>query len=146
MVLNELYFAEINIAKRLKLLNRKAIMLDEANMDYLVCELENKDGIKYAQLQKKAIYESLKNGVFILTGGPGTGKTTVIKALLRIFSDIGLNTALCAPTGRASKRMSEATGSNAKTIHRLLEVMPGGEYSTEPKFNRNNANPNRAAG
>ncbi|MBR2944426.1 MAG: ATP-dependent RecD-like DNA helicase [Clostridia bacterium] len=140
VVLNELYFAEINIAKRLKLLNRKAIMLDEANMDYLVCELENKDGIKYAQLQKKAIYESLKNGVFILTGGPGTGKTTVIKALLRIFSDIGLNTALCAPTGRASKRMSEATGSNAKTIHRLLEVMPGGEYSTEPKFNRNNAN------
>ena len=140
VALNELYFAEINIAKKLKLINRKAIMLNEANLEYLVSEIEARDGIKYAQLQKKAIYESLKNGVTILTGGPGTGKTTVIKALIRIFENIGLGCALCAPTGRAAKRMSEATLYDAKTIHRLLEVKPNNEASDEPIFNRNNTN------
>lgn len=137
VALNELYFAEMNIAKRLKLINRKAIMLDNANLEYVVADLEARDGIKYAHLQKKAIYESLKNGVSILTGGPGTGKTTVIKALIRIFDNIGISYALCAPTGRASKRMSEATGCEAKTIHRLLDVSSGEEFSDEPKFNKN---------
>lgn len=137
VALNELYFAEMNIAKRLKLINRKAIMLDNANLEYVVADLEARDGIKYAHLQKKAIYESLKNGVSVLTGGPGTGKTTVIKALIRIFDNIGISYALCAPTGRASKRMSEATGCDAKTIHRLLDVSSGEELSNEPKFNKN---------
>ena len=137
VALNELYFAEMNIAKRLKLINRKAIMLDNANLEYVVADLEARDGIKYAHLQKKAIYESLKNGVSVLTGGPGTGKTTVIKALIRIFDNIGISYALCAPTGRASKRMSEATGCEAKTIHRLLDVSSGEEFSDEPKFNKN---------
>ncbi len=136
LVLNDLYFAEINIAKKLMLVNRKAIMLDNANLEYIVAELEARDRIKYAHLQKKAIYESLKNGVTVLTGGPGTGKTTVIKALIRIFDNIGINYALCAPTGRASKRMSEATGCEAKTIHRLLDVTSGGEYSDEPRFTK----------
>ena len=137
VALNELYFAEMNIAKRLKLINRKAIMLDNANLEYVVADLEAKDGIKYAHLQKKATYESLKNGVSVLTGGPGTGKTTVIKALIRIFDNIGISYALCAPTGRASKRMSEATGCDAKTIHRLLDVSSGEELLNEPKFNKN---------
>ncbi|MBO5091435.1 MAG: ATP-dependent RecD-like DNA helicase, partial [Clostridia bacterium] len=137
VALNELYFAEMNIAKRLKLINRKAIMLDNANLEYVVADLEARDGIKYAHLQKKAIYESLKNGVSVLTGGPGTGKTTVIKALIRIFDNIGISYALCAPTGRASKRMSEATGCDAKTIHRLLDVSSGEELSNEQKFNKN---------
>lgn len=137
VALNELYFAEMNIAKRLKLINRKAIMLDNANLEYVVADLEARDGIKYAHLQKKAIYESLKNGVSVLTGGPGTGKTTVIKALIRIFDNIGISYALCAPTGRASKRMSEATGCEAKTIHRLLDVSSGEELLNEPKFNKN---------
>lgn len=137
VALNELYFAEMNIAKRLKLINRKAIMLDNANLEYVVADLEARDGIKYAHLQKKAIYESLKNGVSVLTGGPGTGKTTVIKALIRIFDNIGISYALCAPTGRASKRMSEATGCDAKTIHRLLDVSSGEELLNEPKFNKN---------
>ena len=140
IVLNELYFAEINISKKLKLINRKAVMLNDANLEYMVSEIEEQNSIKYAQLQKKAIYEALKNGVTVLTGGPGTGKTTVIKALIRIFENIGLDCALCAPTGRASKRMSEATGYDAKTIHRLLEVLPGNEYSDEPTFNRNSTN------
>ena len=141
VALSELYFAEINISKRLKHINRKAIALENANLEYVVSNLEDRDSIKYAVLQKKAIYEALKNGVMVLTGGPGTGKTTVIKALLKIFSNLGMSCALCAPTGRASKRMSEATGDESKTIHRLLEVATGNELSDEPKFARNNSNP-----
>ena len=141
VALGALYFAEINISKRLKHINRHAISLSDANMEYVVANLEARDGIKYASLQKKAIFEALKNGVTVLTGGPGTGKTTVIKALLHIFNNLDMKSALCAPTGRASKRMSEATGHEAKTIHRLLEVSTGNEYSDEPKFARNNSNP-----
>ena len=141
VALSELYFSEINIAKRLKHINRKAIALENANLEYVVTELEARDTIKYAVLQKKAIYEALKNGVMVLTGGPGTGKTTVIKALLRIFANLGMTSALCAPTGRAAKRMSEATGEEAKTIHRLLEVSTGAELNDDAKFARNNTNP-----
>ena len=139
--LNELYFAEINIAKRLKYINRKAMALDNANLDYIVADIEARDGIKYASLQKKAIYEAIKSGVMILTGGPGTGKTTVIKVLLQIFNHLSITCSLCAPTGRASKRMSEATGEESKTIHRLLEVTTGSNLENEPKFARNNSNP-----
>ncbi len=141
VALNYLYFAEINIAKKLKHINRHAISLDNANLDYVVSQLEAKDGIEYAVMQKKAIFESLKNGVMVLTGGPGTGKTTVVRALLHIFNHLDMRCALCAPTGRASKRMSEATGEEAKTIHRLLEVSPNKDFSDEPKFLRNNSNP-----
>lgn len=137
LTLNELYFAEINIAKRLHLLNRKAISFENSNLDSMVARLEENEGIKYAHLQKRAIYESLKNGVTVLTGGPGTGKTTVIKALTRIFDNLGLSYALCAPTGRAAKRMSEQAGVDAKTVHRLLEVTVGAEYSDAPKFGKN---------
>ncbi|MBO5379216.1 MAG: ATP-dependent RecD-like DNA helicase [Clostridia bacterium] len=137
LTLNELYFAEINIAKRLHLLNRKAISFENSNLDSMVARLEESEGIKYAHLQKRAIYESLKNGVTVLTGGPGTGKTTVIKALTRIFDNLGLSYALCAPTGRAAKRMSEQAGVDAKTVHRLLEVTVGAEYSDAPKFGKN---------
>ena len=137
LALNELYFAEINIAKRLHLLNRKAISFENSNLDAMVLKLEAREGIKYASLQKKAIFESLKNGVTVLTGGPGTGKTTVIKALISIFDSLGLSYALCAPTGRAAKRMSEQAGVDAKTVHRLLEVSVGNESSSVPKFGKN---------
>ena len=141
VALNHLYFAEINIAKKLNHINNHAISLDNANLEYVVSELEGRDGIEYAVMQKKAIFESLKNGITVLTGGPGTGKTTVVKALLHIFNYLDMKCALCAPTGRASKRMSEATGTEAKTIHRLLEVSPTKDMSNEPKFLRNNSNP-----
>ena len=141
VVLNELYFAEINIAKKLLQINRNVVSLGEANVEYIIDELENSIGIKYAALQKKAIWESVENGVTILTGGPGTGKTTVIKALLHIFGRFGVSCALCAPTGRAAKRMSEATQNEAKTIHRLLEMSSGNEYSNKPRFMRDNSNP-----
>ena len=141
VVLNDLYFAEINIAKKLLALNRGAISFGDANIEYMIEELEANSGIKYASLQKKAIWESVGNGVTILTGGPGTGKTTVIKAVLQIFSRLGVSCALCAPTGRAAKRMSEATQSEARTIHRLLEVSSGTEYSDKPRFMRDASNP-----
>ena len=141
VALNYLYFAEMNIAKKLKHINRHAISLDNANLEYVVGNLEARDGIEYAVMQKKAIFESLKNGVTVLTGGPGTGKTTVVKALLHIFNHLDMKCALCAPTGRAAKRMSEATGEEAKTIHRLLEVSPNKSLSDEPQFLRNSSNP-----
>ena len=141
VVLNDLYFSEINIAKKLLSLNRGAISFGEANVEYIIEELEASGGIKYAAMQKKAIWESVINGVTVLTGGPGTGKTTVIKAVLQIFARLGVSCALCAPTGRAAKRMSEATQSEARTIHRLLEVSSGAEFSNKPRFMRDAANP-----
>lgn len=141
VALNELYFAEINIAKRLKHLDNSIKDISDANIEHIISDIEATNGIKYASMQKKAIYESIKNGVMVLTGGPGTGKTTVIKALLQIFSRLGMKCALCAPTGRAAKKMSETTQAEAKTIHRLLDVTPGGEFSEKPKFKRDNANP-----
>ncbi|MBR3862885.1 MAG: AAA family ATPase, partial [Clostridia bacterium] len=99
---------------------------------------ERMGGIGYAELQKQAIAGALENGVMILTGGPGTGKTTVVRALLRIFSSMGLRVALCAPTGRAAKRLSEATMEEAKTVHRLLEMNYNG--GTKAEFLRNERN------
>lgn len=141
VALNELYFAEINVSKRLLYLNSHITRLDNRNVEYMIEELELRDGIKYANLQKKAIFKALENGISILTGGPGTGKTTVIRALMNIFNRYGMTCVLCAPTGRAAKRMSEATGEEAKTIHRLLEFEPPNEYSDQPSFLRNDSNP-----
>ena len=141
MALNELYFAEINIAKRLEYIDKHVTRLDSSNTLYMIEELEDRDGIKYANQQKKAIYKSLDSGITIITGGPGTGKTTVVRALINIFNRFGMDYALCAPTGRAAKRMSEATMEEAKTIHRLLEVESGGEFSDKPRFARNASNP-----
>ena len=140
-VLNDLYFAEMNVSKRLKFINRGACRLNSSNVEYMISDLEARDGIKYAVMQKKTIFEALENGITLLTGGPGTGKTTVIKALISIFEQFGMKCALCAPTGRAAKRMSESTMREAKTIHRLLEVLPGDEFSGKPIFGRNKNNP-----
>ena len=141
VVLNDLYFAEMNIAKKLEQLNRYAMSLGDANVEYIVQELELRDNIKYANMQKKAIWEATRHGVTVLTGGPGTGKTTVIKALIQIYARLGMSYALCAPTGRASKRMSESTMCEAKTIHRLLEVSPANELASKAKFLRDKSNP-----
>ncbi len=91
--------------------------------------------------QKKAIEEGINNGIFLLTGGPGTGKTTIIKALIEYFYEDERDVILAAPTGRAAKRMSETTGYEAKTLHRLLEAQAVNRDSEEAKFYRNEDNP-----
>ncbi len=101
--------------------------------------IEKGSGIKYEELQKKAIKSAIECGITLLTGGPGTGKTTTLKAIIKILNSKGLSVTLCAPTGRAAKRMSEITGMPAKTIHRLLEV-EWDEHDRQ-KFTRNEKNP-----
>lgn len=102
-------------------------------------KIEKRLKIEYAEQQKKAITEALNKGVLILTGGPGTGKTTTLRAIITMLKDMGQTVAIAAPTGRAAKRISELTGEQAKTIHRLLEVKWDDEDN--PKFERNEKNP-----
>ncbi|MBS7361227.1 MAG: Flp pilus assembly complex ATPase component TadA, partial [Oscillospiraceae bacterium] len=104
-----------------------------------VDRLEKQTGIKYGKRQREAIITAVEKGMLILTGGPGTGKTTTLNGILRFFEEDGLKVALAAPTGRAAKRMSEVTGRNAKTIHRLLEVE--WDKNDRPQFSRNARNP-----
>lgn len=134
------YDAEKYIARKLLVLDNRAVPVDTENVYSLVGTIEAECGIQYAKMQRKAIEASLLYGVSVITGGPGTGKTTVIKALIRIFEKIGMRYALCAPTGRASKRMSEATSSEAKTIHRLLEMTSSQDGKDEAVFMRNENN------
>lgn len=116
------YDCEQYIAMKLTLLDRVCVPIHALDVNGLVEKAELASGICYAPSQKKAICDALISGVMILTGGPGTGKTTVVRALIDIFDSIGYKVALCAPTGRAAKRMSESTSKEAKTIHRLLEM------------------------
>lgn len=133
--LAEAYDEEKYVAEKLTLLDKMCATVDVSDIDRFIEREEAKAGIEYASLQKKAISDALRYGVMVLTGGPGTGKTTVVRALIHIFDSMGYEIALAAPTGRAAKRMSEATSMEAKTIHRLLEM----SYDLEGRsvFNRN---------
>ena len=115
------HVAENNVARKIVELSR--VEMDNINIDInkAIARIEREEGIKFADKQIEAIKESVRNGIVVITGGPGTGKTTIIKAIIRIFQEEGLNVSLAAPTGRAAKRMTETTGMEAKTIHRLLE-------------------------
>lgn len=110
------------IADKLRLLDKLCPAVDGGDVQAFVKREEREVGMTYATGQKKAIFDALCHGVMILTGGPGTGKTTVVHALLRIFDSMEMQIALAAPTGRAAKRLSESTACEAKTIHRLLEM------------------------
>lgn len=117
-----------------------------AVMEKTIGEIEREEQMDFDEVQKEAIMQAASRGVFVLTGGPGTGKTTTIKGIIRYFEKNGMEVFLAAPTGRASKRMSEATKREAKTIHRLLEVNGGTEEEDvrKPKrgmFERNEDNP-----
>ncbi len=131
--------AERNIAEKLTLLDRSCSLFGERDAMLFIERLEEEFGITYAKKQRQAIMSALCNGVMILTGGPGTGKTTVVRALLRIFDVSGLKTAVLAPTGRAANRMSEAAICEAKTIHRALEMERSDELY--PVYRRNAADP-----
>ena len=121
----EAYDAEQYIAKKLDSLDRLCFRIDYSDIERFIMREESKFSITYAPLQRKAISMALENGVMVLTGGPGTGKTTVVRALLNIFESMDMRVALAAPTGRAAKRLSESTSKEAKTIHRLLEMEYG---------------------
>ncbi len=132
------YLCERSIAERLVMIERSCVVIENTDVAGFIAREERLGAIGYDELQKAAIAGALENGVMILTGGPGTGKTTVVRALLRIFKSMGLRVALCAPTGRAAKRLSQAASEEAKTVHRLLEMSYNGARKAE--FLRNDRN------
>ncbi|MBR3416086.1 MAG: ATP-dependent RecD-like DNA helicase [Clostridia bacterium] len=116
------FAAESGTARKLVSLAKSCPVFDESDIGALIKSSETVAGIKYAAQQKEALALALRSGVTVITGGPGTGKTTIIKGLIHIFERLDMKVCLAAPTGRAAKRMSEATSHEARTIHRLLEM------------------------
>ncbi len=141
------YYAELNCARMLHDLNVRAeeeqfLPAQEQGIGEKIDRLAQELEIELDALQKKSVLESVRNGIFILSGGPGTGKTTTINVIIRYFLAEGMDIYLAAPTGRAAKRMTEATGYESRTIHRMLEL--SGEVSGESRaarFERNEGNP-----
>ncbi len=137
------YYLELNTARMLKELN-VLCPEDEKMVQRRIAQIEKETGTVLDEMQKKAVTEAASHGLFILTGGPGTGKTTTINAIIRFFEGEGVELRLAAPTGRAAKRMTEATGYEAQTIHRLLELsgLPEeGRDDRDVHFERNSENP-----
>lgn len=139
--LNYYFYAEMSVAKRLLELSAD---YDAPNMEYVATEIarvEKETGVVLAEEQRAAVAEALSCGVLIITGGPGTGKTTTINTILRILKKEDMDVVLAAPTGRAAKRMTEATGMEAQTIHRLLGISFIGEDSRRQTFDKNEEDP-----
>ena len=135
------YYLELNTAKMLHDLNISSVVSEEKILSRIsTIEQENKTELD--EMQRSAVTEAVRNGLLIITGGPGTGKTTTINALIDYFETEGLMISLAAPTGRAAKRMTEATGYEAQTIHRLLELSGAMEERVgRVQFERNAQNP-----
>lgn len=135
------YFLELNTARMLQELNIVCENAEEG-IEKRIAMIEAKDGITLDIMQRKAVAAAVRNGLMILTGGPGTGKTTTINTMIRYFESEDMDIFLAAPTGRAAKRMTEATGYEASTIHRLLELSGVVEESSaNVRFERNEDNP-----
>lgn len=138
--LSSLYYSELGVARRIIELSLNKVKDEFKDVEENIKDFEKENNIEFAIEQKEAVVQAVKNGVCIITGGPGTGKTTIIKCIIEIFKKKGMEVVLAAPTGRASKRITEATGYEAKTIHRLLEMeyVAGENY---PEFSRDEGNP-----
>ncbi len=142
------YYAELNCARMLANLNVPVegegglLPAEEARIKKRIEAITTAEELELDELQEKAVLECVKNGLFILSGGPGTGKTTTINTIIRYFEAEKLDIFLAAPTGRAAKRMTEATGYEARTIHRMLELNGAlGEGGRNVRFERNEENP-----
>ena len=142
------YYAELSCARMLSELNQSMVpdgelLPGQEDQIYRRIEkIQEQEGLMLDGLQKQAVLESVKNSILILTGGPGTGKTTTINTIIRYFESEGLDLFLAAPTGRAAKRMTEATGYEARTIHRMLELSGAvPEEGRRASFERNEENP-----
>lgn len=133
------YDAEKGVAERLRMMSGLVYQVNKDETDVLIRQAESETGIVLADAQKDAVFAAFENSAMVITGGPGTGKTTIINAIIKVMEAQGKTVALAAPTGRAAKRMSEVSGMEAKTIHRLLENMPS-EGAGSVCFARNENN------
>lgn len=138
--LSSFHYAETGVSRKLAELS--AVIFEDRNqkLEGRIVEIQQEEGIQLAEMQVNAVSEAMKNGVLVITGGPGTGKTTIIKTIIKLLQSGGNEVVLAAPTGRAAKRMSETTGFEARTIHRLLEIGYTGSGS-EMEFLRTEGNP-----
>ena len=134
------FVAEQNVCKKLILFDSAGLKVIHANIEELIIKTERQSGIKLSEHQKFAVRSCLTSGVSVITGGPGTGKTTIINTIINILHDAGLSTAIAAPTGRAAKRITETSGHAASTIHRLLEFSYS-ENEDMMRFGKNEENP-----
>ena len=134
--LTPLHVAEVNVARRLKTLINSPKQLVQIDLEKAIQWVQQTIGIKLADMQKEAIRKAVVSKVLVLTGGPGTGKTTLLNCIIRILEKVGQRILLASPTGRAARRLAEVTGRDAKTVHRLLEYSP-----KEGGFKRNEESP-----
>ncbi|WP_411168975.1 ATP-dependent RecD-like DNA helicase [Clostridium sp. MB05] len=116
------YYCELGVTNKIITLSIENFRTINSDIEFEIEAFERKNNIKFASSQREAIIGAFENGIEIITGGPGTGKTTIIKSIIEIYENSGMKVLLGAPTGRAAKRMTESTGREAKTIHRLLEM------------------------
>lgn len=137
--LAKVFYTESYIAKKLVEM-RKSNYAMISEIDDLICDIEKENGLSYSERQKDAIRKAYLNKAFVLTGGPGTGKTTVLNGIISLCKKLDMKVLLAAPTGRAAKRMTEVTGENSKTVHKLLE-MDYNEDKNLTSFAKNESNP-----
>ena len=136
-----MYYTEISAAKKLLELSFFHDNADLRKIDDKIDAVEDLSGICLAKQQRTAVIEAMREGVLVITGGPGTGKTTIIHTIIQIFKSSGMEVVLAAPTGRAAKRMTETTGIEAKTIHRMLGVAYADDDNGRQKFDKNETEP-----